>query len=183
MTDERASLDPNPRQMTDSLAPLLEHLGDRASGSMPSGQWHELLRRTVTDLAAAHPHFGWTGIYLVDGEDLVLGPFVGAPTEHVRIPVGQGICGAAAAEAQTIVVDDVSADPRYLACFLSTRSEIVVPIFAGGDPTRDVIGEIDVDSDALAAFGAGDRELLERIAAGLGRLAPERPPAPVGGHA
>ena len=99
------------------------------------------------------------------GNELVLGPFVGKPSPHTRIPVGRGICGAAAAEKATIVVDDVNADPRYLACSLETRSEIVVPIMADGE----VLGEIDIDSDRPAAFGAADRELLEAVA---GRLAP-----------
>lgn len=106
------------------------------------------------------PDYTWAGIYLLDGNELVLGPFLGKPSPHTRIPLGRGICGAAAAEKATIVVDDVNADPRYLACSTETRSEIVVPIMRGGD----VLGEIDVDSDRPAAFGAADRELLESIA-------------------
>jgi GAF domain-containing protein len=78
----------------------------------------------------------------------------------VRIPVCQGICGAAAATGQTEVVDDVNADERYLACFPSTRSEIVVPIAYEGR----VVGEIDIDSDRPAAFGPDDRAFLERVA-------------------
>lgn len=133
--------------------------------------WPEVLRRTVQTLATL-PGRSWTGIYLLDGAVLQLGPFVGAPTEHVRIPLGAGICGAAASEAATIVVDDVADDPRYLACFVSTRSEIVVPIFAGGEPPGGVIGEIDIDSDVPAAFDTADRVYLEEVAALLGRLAP-----------
>ena len=110
-------------------------------------------------------HYSWVGIYLVEGEDLVLGPWRGPQaTEHVRIPVGQGVCGAAAASGQTEIVDDVNADPRYLSCFPSTRSEIVVPIANDGR----VVGEIDIDSDRPAAFGDEDRELLERVAVLLG---------------
>ena len=105
--------------------------------------------------------YTWVGVYLLDGNELVLGPFAGKPSPHTRIPLGRGICGAAAAEKSTIVVDDVNADPRYLACSLETRSEIVVPIMAGGD----VLGEIDIDSDTIAAFGPNDRTLLERVAA------------------
>jgi GAF domain-containing protein len=106
-------------------------------------------------------HYSWVGIYLVEGDDLVLGPWKGPEaTEHVRIPVGEGICGAAAASGQTEVVDDVNADPRYLACFPSTRSEIVVPIAYEGQ----VVGEIDIDSDQPAAFGEDDRAFLERVA-------------------
>ena len=106
-------------------------------------------------------HYSWVGIYLVEGDDLVLGPWQGPEaTEHVRIPVGQGVCGAAAASGQTEIVDDVNADPRYLACFPSTRSEIVVPIGHDGR----VVGEIDIDSDRPAAFGEEDRAFLERVA-------------------
>ena len=106
-------------------------------------------------------HYSWVGIYLVEGDDLVLGPWRGPQaTEHVRIPIGQGVCGAAAARGETEIVDDVNADPRYLACFPSTRSEIVVPISHEGL----VVGEIDIDSDRPAAFGDEDRELLERVA-------------------
>jgi L-methionine (R)-S-oxide reductase len=121
------------------------------------------LKLTVERLAAAVPHYTWVGLYLLEGDELVLGPFVGAPSPHTRIPLGQGICGAAATARQTIVVDDVNADPRYLACSLETRSEIVVPILAGDR----VLGEIDIDSDQPAAFGEADRALLEPLAAAL----------------
>jgi GAF domain-containing protein len=139
-----------------------------AETARPATPWTVLLAQTVESLAEAFEHFHWTGIYLLEGDTLVLGPYVGAPTEHVRIPLGRGICGAAATERQTIVVDDVRADERFLACFLTTRSEIVVPILDG----PRVIGEIDVDSDAPAAFGPADRALLEQVAARLARLAP-----------
>jgi L-methionine (R)-S-oxide reductase len=119
------------------------------------------MEETVRLLAADLPHYTWTGIYLLDGNELVLGPFVGKPSPHTRIPLGRGICGAAAAEKATIIVDDVNADPRYLACSVETKSEIVVPIMDG----HDVLGEIDIDSDRPAAFGADDRELLETVAA------------------
>ena len=106
------------------------------------------------------PDYNWVGIYVLYGNELVLGPFVGKPSGHTRIALGRGICGAAASEKTTIIVDDVNADPRYLACSLETRSEIVVPIMRDGE----VLGEIDIDSDRLAAFGEADRELLERVA-------------------
>jgi GAF domain-containing protein len=101
-----------------------------------------------------------------DGDTLVLKAWDGpAATEHVRIPIGQGICGLAAREARTVVVDDVNKDPRYLACFLQTRSEIVVPVFSEGR----VVGEIDIDSDRPAAFTEADRTLLESVADLLGK--------------
>jgi L-methionine (R)-S-oxide reductase len=107
------------------------------------------------------PYYTWVGIYLLEGDELVLGPFLGKPSPHTRIPLGSGICGAAATQRATIIVDDVNADPRYLACSIETKSEIVVPIMDGGR----VLGEIDIDSDRPAAFGAEDRALVEAIAA------------------
>jgi L-methionine (R)-S-oxide reductase len=112
-------------------------------------------------LKDALPHYSWAGIYLLEGDELVLGPYLGKPSPHTRIPLGRGICGAAATEKATIIVDDVNADPRYLACSIETRSEIVVPIMNGAE----VLGEIDIDSDQPAAFGAADRALLEQVAA------------------
>jgi L-methionine (R)-S-oxide reductase len=125
------------------------------------GDAEEMLQAVVDVLHDRIDHYSWIGIYLVEGDDLVLGPWNGPEaTEHVRIPIGQGVCGAAAASGQTEVVDDVNADPRYLACFPSTRSEIVVPIAYEGT----VVGEIDIDSDRPAAFGEDDRVFLERVA-------------------
>jgi GAF domain-containing protein len=118
------------------------------------------LERTVAELKQAFPAYTWVGIYEAEGNDLVLGPFLGKPSPHTRIPIGRGICGSAAAEKATIVVDDVHGDPRYLACSLDTRSEIVVPIMAGDR----VLGELDIDSDHPAAFGASDRALIESVA-------------------
>jgi GAF domain-containing protein len=119
------------------------------------------MRQAVELLKDGVPDYTWVGIYLLDGNELVLGPYVGKPSPHTRIPLGRGICGAAAAEKATIVVDDVHADSRYLACSIDTKSEIVVPIMRGAD----VLGEIDIDSDKPAAFGSRDRDLLEPIAA------------------
>ena len=97
----------------------------------------DVLDDVVEALHDGNEHYSWVGIYLVEGDDLVLGPWKGPEaTEHVRIPVGEGICGAAAATGETEVVDDVNADPRYLACFPSTRSEIVVPISYEGPRRR-----------------------------------------------
>lgn len=127
----------------------------RASLAGPGGV------QAVVDLLAALDDYSWVGVYVVVGDVLVLGPWRGpAATEHVRIPVGEGICGAAAASGRTEIVADVAEDDRYLACFASTRSEIVVPIVRDGA----VVGEIDVDSDRPGAFGESDRRLLEEVA-------------------
>lgn len=121
----------------------------------------EILRRAVDLLQEGFESYSWVGVYFVEGEELALGPWNGPEaTEHVRIPIGQGVCGSAAAGGQTEIVDDVNADSRYLACFASTRSEIVVPISYGGL----VVAEIDIDSDRPAAFGDRDRTFLERVA-------------------
>jgi GAF domain-containing protein len=120
----------------------------------------EAMVRVVRLLKAQMTDYTWVGIYLLDGNELVLGPFEGRPSPHTRIALGRGICGAAASEKATLIVDDVHADPRYLACSLETHSEIVVPILLG----MEVLGEIDVDSDRPAAFGEDDRALLESVA-------------------
>ena len=119
------------------------------------------MQQAVRLLKDAMPLYTWVGIYVLEGDELVLGPYLGKPSPHTRIPLGRGICGAAATEKATIVVDDVNADPRYLACSIETKSEIVVPIMRG----EQVLGEIDIDSDQPAAFGASDRALLEPVAA------------------
>jgi len=107
-------------------------------------------------------HYDWVGFYLVDetaARRLVLGPFVGDPTDHVAINFGQGICGQAAEIGQTFVVQDVMAEINYLSCSDSVKAEIVVPIFKDGH----IVGELDIDSHTLAPFSAEDRALLEQI--------------------
>src|SRR5919107_3559191 len=118
------------------------------------------MQTTVARLEQGMPDYNWVGIYLLDGNELVLGPYVGKPSPHTHIPLGRGICGAAAAEKATIIVDNVHSDSRYLACSVDTKSEIVVPIMRG----CDVLGEIDIDSDRPAAFGEDDKRMLETVA-------------------
>jgi L-methionine (R)-S-oxide reductase len=109
-------------------------------------------------------HYPWVGVYRLDGATLVLEAYNGPEaTEHVRIPIERGICGQAAREKRTVIVDDVRSDPEYLACFLSTRAEIVVPIRDG----EAVLGEIDIDGTQVKAFDASDRAFLERVATKL----------------
>ncbi len=112
-------------------------------------------------------HYRWVGIYRKEADTLVLDGWDGdQPTEHTRIPVARGICGQAVREARTVLVDDVRLAPEYLACFLETRAEIVVPIRC----ERDVVGEIDVDGDEVRAFDGSDQQLLEGVAMKLGPL-------------
>jgi L-methionine (R)-S-oxide reductase len=113
--------------------------------------------------------YNWVGFYMLEpGAEppmLALGHFQGAMTPHTRIPLNQGICGAAASSGKTVIVDDVRSDPRYLACSVETKSEIVVPVFVGGQ----VAGELDIDSHFPAAFGFEDRELVEYCAQLVGK--------------
>lgn len=116
---------------------------------------------TVKLLNSGVSAYSWVGVYAVEGEELVLEAWAGpSATEHVRIPVGKGVCGYAAKAGRTEIVSDVSKDPRYLQCFLSTKAEIVVPVTRAGS----VVGEIDIDSDQLGAFSSLDREFLEAVA-------------------
>lgn len=129
-----------------------------------SGTAGERLQALCELLKGRIPHYDWFGFYIARrGEALLdMGPFAGESTEHVLIPFGRGICGQAAERRKTFVVDDVSAASNYLACSLKVKSEIVVPVL---DPdSGDLAGEIDIDSHAVAAFGAEDRAFLERLA-------------------
>jgi len=128
-----------------------------------------LMKGMVALLHEKLTKYNWVGFYMLEkegGDVLVLGPFKGTMTPHTRIPLNQGICGAAASSGKTIVVDNVNSDPRYLACSIETKSEIVVPVFVRGK----VAGELDIDSHFLAAFGPEDRKLCEHAAAVLGKF-------------
>jgi GAF domain-containing protein len=127
----------------------------------------DMQSQVVISLHKNFPDYNWVGIYRLEGNDLVLGPFQGKPTVHTRIPVGTGVCGAAAMSKKTEVVPDVRVDARYLACSLETRSEIVVPVIKGGA----FWGEIDIDSNRPNAFGPDDVKFLEAVAS----LLSERP--------
>jgi L-methionine (R)-S-oxide reductase len=134
-----------------------------------------LMRAIVALLHEKLTGYNWVGFYMIeketDGDMLVLGPFKGTMTPHTRIPLNQGICGAAASSGKTVIVDDVNKDSRYLACSLETKSEIVVPVFAKGK----IVGELDIDSHFLAAFGAEDRKLCEHAAVVLGKYLEAHP--------
>lgn len=121
----------------------------------------------VQGLLARFDHYSWVGIYVVEGDELVLSAWDGPEeTVHDRIPIGEGICGLAAKTGETEVVPDVSEREEFIACFPSTKAEIVVPIH-GAD---GVLGEIDVDSDYEDAFDERDQDLLEEIAAEIAKV-------------
>jgi L-methionine (R)-S-oxide reductase len=158
--------------MNGSLMPTnYQQLAEKLNAFADSAESvEELMSHIVVSLQQRLPHFNWVGFYMIEkgrpGEDpmLVLGPYVGAETPHKRIPLNQGICGAAVSSGETVVVDDVNADPRYLACSIETRSEIVSPVFSKGE----VVGELDIDSHNPAAFTGEDRKLVEHCAALVG---------------
>jgi L-methionine (R)-S-oxide reductase len=138
---------------------------DQMAADAPSAE--DLMTYIVGRLKENLPKYNWVGFYMIEKPQtpagqpmLVLGPYVGAVTPHKRIPLNQGICGAAASSGQTVVVDDVNSDSRYLACSIETKSEIVVPIFVRGE----VVGELDIDSHTPAAFTSEDRYLCEHCA-------------------
>ncbi|MCX6835645.1 MAG: GAF domain-containing protein [candidate division Zixibacteria bacterium] len=121
----------------------------------------EILQKAIELIDAFSADFNWTGFYMMRNGVLEVGPYIGPKTEHTRIELNSGICGAAATQQKSVIVDDVKADPRFLACSLTTRSEIVVPLMDG----QTCLGEIDIDSDKPSYFTDDDRRMLEEIAA------------------
>lgn len=154
--------------MANELSPTAEALLRELSVAL--GELHSLdgkLTKTIQVISQFSAKYHWVGIYQVEDNRqwLSLFPhFIGKATEHTRIPVTSGICGAAVREGRTLVVDDVKSDPRYLACSLETQSEIVVPIYKG----QTIVAEIDIDSDQKAAFTSVDRAFLESVAKVIG---------------
>jgi len=115
----------------------------------------DLLHRSVL-------HYDWVGFYLVDPAEermLQLGPYTGAPTDHVRIPFGRGICGQAADTLNTYVVQDVNKEDNYLSCSPFVKSEIVLPVIKDGV----LLGELDIDSHTVSPFTPGDEAFLQRV--------------------
>ena len=153
-----------------AVADRIEEIRNELSAlaeSLPCAQ--ELMRLMTKMLHKRMLKYNWVGFYMLEpGAQppmLVLGAFEGAVTPHTRIPLNQGICGAAASSGQTVVVDDVRKDPRYLACSLETKSEIVVPVFVHGQ----VVGELDIDSHFPAAFTPEHQEPVQHCAMLIGK--------------
>ncbi|MDA3879928.1 MAG: GAF domain-containing protein [Prolixibacteraceae bacterium] len=113
-------------------------------------------------------HYDWVGFYILDEskKNLILGSYVGKPTEHVNISVGKGVCGQVAESGSTMIVQDVSKMDNYIACSLDVQSEIVVPVIKNGR----FVAEIDIDSHAFAPFTERDEDLLKTIAAKISTL-------------
>ncbi len=146
-------MDNSRRQLVDNVRiAIAQHKAER-----------EILKAAVELIDGYSEDFNWTGIYMLRGKHLEVGPYIGPKTPHTSIELNRGICGAAASEKRSIIVDDVKSDPRFLACSLSTRSEIVVPLLDG----HRVLGEIDIDSNRPAAFTPADKEMLEAVATAI----------------
>jgi L-methionine (R)-S-oxide reductase len=155
--------------MLDATQLIMDLQDMRDSGHLSDA----LLRQAVKNIEKSDPRYDWVGVYLYDAEknDLWLHNYVGAPTEHARIPVGTGICGTAVAESRNINVPDVSAVENYLACDPDVQSELVVLIRAGDE----IFGQIDLDSSEKNAFTDEDEQVIQTVADKLAeQLAAER---------
>lgn len=121
----------------------------------------DLLKNTVS-------YYDWVGFYFRNGnkEELILGPYVGAPTDHTVIPFGKGICGQVAVSNKNFVVPDVQAQDNYIACSFTVKSEIVIPMFVNGEN----IGQIDIDSNVLDPFSEEDERFLEFVTSEVAKL-------------
>lgn len=138
--------------ISDKIDPLLASASDR----------EQVLQKICELLATEIPTYDWVGFYLTDPDaerELVLGPYVGEPTDHTRIPFGKGICGQAADIKETFVVNDVSEETNYLSCSPEVNAEIVVPMIKDGK----VLGELDIDCHEKGVLTDKDRQVLEDI--------------------
>ena len=123
----------------------------------------------ICELLEKHiKYYNWVGFYFRNGdkEELLLGPYVGAPTDHTVIPFGKGICGQVAVSNENFVVPDVAAQDNYIACSITVKAEIVVPVFVNGEN----IGQIDIDSNTPDPFTEADEQFLEFVCAEVSKI-------------
>jgi len=157
-------------KVSQATRPVTQPDSSISSSEAQSGDDADARLQAVCDLLKEEvPHYDWVGFYLVDPNkerELVLGPFAGAPTEHVRIPFGYGICGQAAERKKTFMVPDVAREQNYLSCSPHVKSEIVLPVLRQGE----VMGELDIDSNTLNAFSEEDRAFLLKVCYAATRL-------------
>jgi len=145
---------------------LTQKIGEIAKGELDK---HTKLKAICKLLKDNISHYDWVGFYFVDKttqNELILGPFEGEPTEHVRIQFGRGICGQAAQLKRTFIVQDVSKETNYLSCNPNVKSEIVIPIFKNGE----IVGELDIDSHTRSAFTDKDKVFLGKVCEIVSRL-------------
>ena len=126
------------------------------------------LQQVCELLKSSVPHYDWVGFYFKNGDknELKLGPYAGLPTDHTIIPFGKGICGQVAVSNENFVVPDVKAQDNYIACSISVKAEIVVPLFINGEN----IGQIDIDSNTEDPFTEKDERFLEFINREVGKI-------------
>jgi len=147
------------------LKPEIEKIIDHKSNGL---KLNDCLLQICELLEAKVPHYNWVGFYFKNGDknELKLGPYVGAPTDHTIIPFGKGICGQVALSNKNFVVPDVSAQDNYIACSITVKSEIVVPIFVNDEN----IGQIDIDSNTIDPFTEKDERFLEFVCEKVSKL-------------
>ncbi|GGG32485.1 GAF domain-containing protein [Bizionia arctica] len=128
----------------------------------------ERLKNICELLESEIPHYNWVGFYFKNGDknELKLGPYVGEPTDHIIIPFGKGICGQVAVSNQNFVVPDVAAQDNYIACSITVKAEIVIPIFVNGEN----MGQIDIDSNTPDPFTEEDERFLEFVCAKVSEI-------------
>ena len=159
--------DPSPADSSVSLRANL--LAEFESAARAASAADALMKQIAQRLHQAVSRYNWVGFYLPDKTNpgyLVVGPYVGSFSPNERIPLGRGLCGAAASSGKTIVVQNVADDPRYLPGTDMVKSEMVIPFFAKGS----LAGLLDVESYFAATFGPSDQLFLEAIASLLGRF-------------
>ena len=145
---------------------LTEKIREIANGELDKDGKLKTICKLLRDNVS---HYDWVGFYFVDKtrqNELILGPFEGEPTEHIRIQFGRGICGQAAQLKRTFVVQDVSKEKNYLSCSPKVKSEIVIPIFKNGQ----IVGELDIDSHTLSVFTDEDKVFLGKVCEMVSRL-------------
>jgi L-methionine (R)-S-oxide reductase len=148
---------------------LFKFLTKRADEILGSRISRDERLKAICKLLKDHvSYYDFVGFYIVDKKrkELVLGPFEGEPTEHVRIPFGLGICGQAAKQKKTFIVQDVSEETNYLSCNANVKAEIVIPIFN----KSEIVGELDIDSQTISPFTAEDKNFLEKISEKVAEL-------------
>ena len=127
-------------------------------GIMSSGSGY--LSKLCNELMEYNSKYNWVGIYVLKGDKLILDSYSGERTEHEQISIGDGLCSQAIVQNAIVNEADVKSNSSYLACFVNTRSELVVPVRLGGKP----VGEIDIDSDTRGAFHNEDESFISEIA-------------------
>ena len=149
--------------LTEQADRALDEISDKIDPLIASASDREDILQKICDLLYDEiPTYDWVGFYMVDPDadrQLVLGPYVGEPTDHTRIPFGKGICGQAADTKKTFVINDVSEETNYLSCSPEVNAEIVVPLIKDGE----VLGELDIDSHSKNSLTDKDRKVLEEI--------------------